>query len=352
MKRSQEVIGYLNSKFRGRPFYVLYRLTRSCNLRCRMCNVWRRSDEANELNLEQIKRMAQMLWRLKVRYVVLTGGDPFLRKDIIEIIRIFSELGFHTRIESNGGPQATRELLDQAVAAGLVDYTTSLDTLDKEKQDWLYQGKGIWQQAVDTLKYVIPKFPGLLPIVNVVVSHHNLSELPRLVRFIDSLGAYCTLAPVALGKPEDKALFRGFDASFAFTEEDKKLAGPVYEELIQLRKSGCKVLDSTKLLKDSVEWIKGGQVKWDCDAGQLYLEIFADGGLGICNEVSYGINILDGDFAKYFDTKEYKAELKKLRAQCPGCTYPVFREPSYHLHYYSVLGERIMDFLKEMSRWD
>jgi MoaA/NifB/PqqE/SkfB family radical SAM enzyme len=352
MKRGQEFWGYLNSKFRGRPFFALYRLTRACNLRCRMCNVWRGRDTGGELNLEQIRRVARILKQLKLPYVVLTGGDPFLRRDVIEIIRIFSRQGFHTRIESNGGPQVTRKLLDQAVAAGIIDYSTSLDTLDKEKQDRLCRGQGVWQQTVDTLRYAINRFPGLLPHVNIVVSHHNLEELPRLVRFIDGLGAYCTLAPVVLGDERESSLFKGFDPSFAFTERDKQLAPSIYEQLIELKEQGYKLLDSTKFLRDSVEWIKTGKVKWTCDGGQLYLEIFPDGGVGICNEISYGANILDGDFIRQFGTREYKNKLKRLRAGCPGCTYPVFREPSYHFRYYSVLWERIRGFLKETSKWD
>lgn len=352
MERTKEVFGYINSKFRGKPFFALYRLTRVCNLRCRMCSVWHNENKGPELNLEQISRLADILKKLKVPYIVLTGGDPFLRKDIIDIIRIFSERGFHTRIESNGGPQVSKELLNQAVAAGIDDFTTSIDTLDKEKQDRICGGQGVWQSAVDTLKYAIEKFPGLLPLVNIVVSHHNLGELPELVRFIDSLGAYCTLAPVVLGDEQEKALFKGFDRTFLFTEEDKQLAGSIYEQLIKMKKKGFKILDSTKFLRDSVSWIKTGKTHWNCDGGQLYIEIFPDGGLGICNEISYGESILDGDFVRHFKTKEYREKLIKLRAGCPGCTYPVFREPSYHLHNYGVLLERIGGFLREMSKWD
>jgi MoaA/NifB/PqqE/SkfB family radical SAM enzyme len=352
MKRGKEIWGYLNSKFRGWPFFALYRLTRACNLRCRMCSVWQRKDLARELNLEQIRQVAHVLKRLKLPYVVLTGGDPFMRRDIIDIIRIFGRLGFHTRIESNGGPHVTKGLLDQAVAAGIIDYSTSLDTLDKQKQDRICQSQGVWQQTVDNLKYAIKTFPGVLPHVNVVVSHHNLSELPELVRFIDGLGAYCTLAPVVLGDKAETPLFKGFDRSFVFTDEDKQIAPPVYDKLIQMKKQGYKILDSTKFLTDSVEWIKTGKLNWNCDSGQLYLEIFPDGGVGICNEVSYGANILDKDFVRRFGTKAYKDRVKELRARCPGCTYPVFREPSYHFQYYAVLWERIREFLKEMHKWD
>jgi MoaA/NifB/PqqE/SkfB family radical SAM enzyme len=318
-----------------------------------MCSVWKGKDIANEMDLDQIKKVALILKKLRVPYVVLTGGDPFLRKDILDIIKIFSDLNFHTRIETNGGTHLNRELMDKAVEAGIQDYTTSIDTLDKEKQDSLCNGKNVWETAVESLKYAIEKFPGILPHVNIVVSHHNLSELPELVKFIDSLGAYVTLAPVVLGEESDAALFKGYDKSFMFTEEDKEIAQPIYDELVKLkRKDKLNIINSTKFLKDSVEFIKTGDIKWECDGGKLYLEIYPDGEFGLCNEMSLGKNILDGDFAKEFNSKEYKNRIKELRAKCPGCTYPVFREPSYHFRYYRVLGEMMKRYLREIGQWD
>lgn len=352
MKRSKEVLGYLNSKFRGAPFFALYRTTTTCNLRCRMCSVWRRKELPTQLRLEQIQGVADVLKKLKIPYIILTGGESLLRPDMVEIIKIFSQKGFHCRIETNGGPHITRQLLDQAADAGVIDYSTSLDTLDRDKQDWLCQGRGLWQSAVDNLKYAINKFPGLLPHVNIVVSHHNLSELPELVKFISGLGAYCTLAPVVLGNKDETPLFKGLDRSFFFDEEDKKLAARVYADLLSLKAQGYKILNSTRFLKDSEKYIYTGNMQWQCDAGRLYLEIFPDGEVGGCNEIGVGKNILDGKFEEHFRTRQYTKRIEELRSQCPGCMYPIFREVSYHFNYSGVLMERIGQFIREMGRWD
>lgn len=347
MHRYKEIGWYFRSKLTGTPFFALYRMTRKCNLRCRMCSVWRQSDSSTELNLDQVRQVARILRKLKVPYIVLTGGDPFLRKDLPEIIKIFHSTGFHTRIETNGGEHATKELLDLAVESGLQDYSTSLDTLDPQKQDKLCQGKDVWQNAVDSLKYAMETFPGRLPHVNIVVSHHNLGELVDLVKFLDDLGAYCTLAPVVLGEKDSSNHFKGFDESFLFTQEDKQLAVQIYEKLIDLKKDGCKILDSTKFLRDSVRCIQTESMKWQCDAGKLYFEIFPDGETAICNEVKYGKNILEADFVRHFKSKKYREKRKELRGNCPGCAYPVFREPSYHFRYHGVLWEMVKRYLKE-----
>ncbi len=317
-----------------------------------MCNVWTKPDVKSEMGLDEIRKVAKILKRLRVPYIVLTGGDPFLRKDILDIIRIFRDVNIHTRIETNGGTHLDKELMDNAVDAGIIDYSTSLDTLDKEKQDMLCKGKDVWQSAVDSLKYAIKKFPGVLPHVNIVVSHHNLSELPELCRFIHELGAYATLAPVVLGEEENSPLFKGFDKSFTFTAMDKEIARDVYDELISLKKGGLNILDSTKFLNHSVGFIRTGDIKWECDGGRWYFEIYPDGEFGLCNEVSMNQNILAGDFVKEFTTRKYKDAVRELRAGCAGCTYPIFREPSYHFRHYPVLFEMMKRYLRELGRWD
>jgi MoaA/NifB/PqqE/SkfB family radical SAM enzyme len=60
-------------------------LTRKCNFRCRGCNVWSQQD-TQELETEEVKRGLDILKELGVVDLVLSGGDPLLRKDIGEII--------------------------------------------------------------------------------------------------------------------------------------------------------------------------------------------------------------------------------------------------------------------------
>jgi len=77
---------------RRQPVYVIYETTDRCNLRCRMCSVWRRADREAELNLGQIDVLAGRLRDMGVVVVSLSGGEPFLREDLPEIIRIFKRL--------------------------------------------------------------------------------------------------------------------------------------------------------------------------------------------------------------------------------------------------------------------
>lgn len=92
------------------PLKVTMELTYACNLKCQMCpleiakNAGKPlSEEARkELTTQQIKDFVDDLKKMKVRSIMLTGGEPFIRKDIDEIIRYIKARGFYCAILSNG----------------------------------------------------------------------------------------------------------------------------------------------------------------------------------------------------------------------------------------------------------
>ncbi len=66
------------------PNRVVMDLTRRCNLRCTMCRTWR-IEPRHELTLDEIARTLDQLPRLT--WLDLTGGELFLRRDAVEIVR-------------------------------------------------------------------------------------------------------------------------------------------------------------------------------------------------------------------------------------------------------------------------
>lgn len=77
------------------PVYVILYLTSSCNFRCPMCFYLDEINDSSkeELSLPELEKLARSLGRLA--QLSLTGGEPFLRKDIPEIVTLFSK---HNRV--------------------------------------------------------------------------------------------------------------------------------------------------------------------------------------------------------------------------------------------------------------
>ena len=71
------------------PMYVQFALAKGCNIKCLMCSVVENRTHEKELNLLEIDTLAHNLDKMGVSMIILTGGEPFLRKDLPDVIKIF-----------------------------------------------------------------------------------------------------------------------------------------------------------------------------------------------------------------------------------------------------------------------
>lgn len=112
----------------GRPILAIYDLTKLCNQRCPMCNIWKTKSESMEL--AAIKVRAAALARFGIGYVFLQGGEPTLRKDLIDITDIFLAEHIKPTVITNG-ILFKRELAEQ-IASRPVNLAISIDSLNPE----------------------------------------------------------------------------------------------------------------------------------------------------------------------------------------------------------------------------
>ena len=68
------------------PIYVQFAITKHCNLNCGACASSLSRKNERELSLSEIEKISVVLSRLGAGIILLTGGEPFLRKDLPEII--------------------------------------------------------------------------------------------------------------------------------------------------------------------------------------------------------------------------------------------------------------------------
>ncbi|MFH1776267.1 MAG: radical SAM protein [Candidatus Omnitrophota bacterium] len=124
------------------PQRVDMELTYLCNLRCQMCPLenWKRQNQIKdtgtqldvygagqkELTTSQIIKIIDDLSKMGVKKVSLTGGEPFLRKDIMEIIKYVKERGVYCSITNNGS-LITRDIAEQLIKAEVDMLVFSID---------------------------------------------------------------------------------------------------------------------------------------------------------------------------------------------------------------------------------
>ena len=105
MLRVSEYIRKALSDEPYRPFpgvILIWNLTNRCNLYCKHCYSSANQETKGELSLDEIRKVADDLVNEKVRFAILSGGEPLLREDIYDVSAILREKGIKTYLSTNG----------------------------------------------------------------------------------------------------------------------------------------------------------------------------------------------------------------------------------------------------------
>ena len=314
-----------------RPIYVHYGVTHRCNLRCRMCSVWRTAAPGEELKVSQIQKLARSLRELGVVRIALGGGEPFLRKDLSGIIEAFTANRMEVHVLTNGCT-ANEENIRNAVKAGLAGVSISLDTLDFQKAEYIFGSPGILERVFENLGLFSQIMPerGATLIMNVVVSRQNLAEIPDLARFAAAIGYKASFIPVTLApSPNITDGFAAYAPEFAFSSRDHELIDSTYNFLLKRKRQFNDILNSSRFLKDSAHYLKTGEVNWKCHAGSLYLSVSPEGVVSYCHKAGGKIGTWSDDFPAAVKQSGYQARRRRFSKDCAGCMRPCWAEVTH-----------------------
>jgi len=144
---------------------LFWNTTYACNFNCRICFTDAGMASSRELNTQEAMNMLEHARSVGVKNIIISGGEPFVRKDILDILKYMAKLGQSTRIASNGS------LLNYEVLKILRD-----ETLTKS-----------FQISIDTLNPdLYSKFHG--------VSADELVNVLNVLRYIKKLGFHTTVS--------------------------------------------------------------------------------------------------------------------------------------------------------------
>ncbi|PQV44876.1 GDL motif peptide-associated radical SAM/SPASM maturase [Paraburkholderia sp. BL21I4N1] len=183
------------------PVHVVWEITLACDLKCLHCGSRAGRRRPNELNTDECLEVIESLARLGTREVSLIGGEAYLRKDWIQLIKAIRSHDMYCAIQT-GGRNLNPARLAQAVDAGLNGVGVSLDGM-APLHDKVRNVPGSFGKAVDTLKRA--RAAGLATSVNTQIGALTLPDLPALMDTIIELGAthWQIQLTVAMGNAAD-----------------------------------------------------------------------------------------------------------------------------------------------------
>jgi radical SAM protein with 4Fe4S-binding SPASM domain len=188
----------------ARPYVVSWNLTYRCNLACEHCYLdaggaplppQRAKDarrgprlvgtenfaDRSELGTEECFRVIDEIAAFAPECVtILTGGEPLLRRDILEIVQRAAERGLWVVVGTNG-VRITENVARRLAEAGARGLSLSLDALDPDRHDRFRGVRGAWRNTVEGAE--ILNRTGLPFIVQTTAGAHNLGELDAIADF-------------------------------------------------------------------------------------------------------------------------------------------------------------------------
>ncbi len=194
---------YLSSDDRSAitPVHAVWEITLACDLKCQHCGSRAGRRRPEELSTEECRDLIRQLARLGTREVTLIGGEAYLRRDWLDIIREIRAQGMDCTLQS-GGLHLTEERIRLAAEAGLQAAGVSIDGLP-EVHDQLRGVKGSFDAALNALR-LFPKY-GLVPSVNTQITSLVIPQLRELMNLYIDAGArnWQIQLTVAMGRAAD-----------------------------------------------------------------------------------------------------------------------------------------------------
>jgi radical SAM protein len=173
-----------------RPFIVIWEMTQACPLACVHCRAEARPERhPGELSADEARGlMAQVAeFGSPPPVLVLTGGDPFQRPDLLDLVRHGTRLGLPVAVSPSGTPTLTPGRLAGLREAGARAISLSLDGSTAEVHDRFRGVPGVFGWTLDA--WQAARELGLKVQVNTTVTGHNLTDLADIAALVSRLGA-------------------------------------------------------------------------------------------------------------------------------------------------------------------
>ena len=260
---------FLKTKISGAPKLVNLEVTKLCNARCDFCDYWQTRNE------ERLKDYSDLIRKIDPLVVMVTGGEPMLRKDIVEIISQIKSASYFTYTGIiTKGDLLNIDKAKKLYNAKIDQIAISLDFLgDRHSEN---RGvKGLWNHGSELIPEISKKLKKTISI-NSIIMDDNLDEIVAMAKQAKDWGANISFSSYSVMKSNNDN---------HFVKEETKRVKNVINELISLKREWKDTIVSSEYyLKQIPEFFEKGYGP-SCNAGHSFLTVTPDGYIKRCSEM-------------------------------------------------------------------
>lgn len=166
---------------------IYFYITGRCNLQCSHC--WISAGEEpspdSELSTEEVRDIIDQAIPLGLRAIKITGGEPFMRDDIVDILEYAASKGLRSRVETNG-TLLEDETIERLARIDGFQACVSLDGATPETHAKLRGSRAVYHSTVRALEALAKN--GVPTQIITVVHKGNVDEIEDITAMADELG--------------------------------------------------------------------------------------------------------------------------------------------------------------------
>lgn len=272
------------------PISASIDVTGMCNFRCMHCYNNSGKPIDGEMTDNEVLEVVKQIVELKPMSICLCGGEPLMRKNILEIISTISNADCVVNMVSNGS-LITKEKIRQIKEAGLHTLQISLDGINSMQHDTFRGFAGSFDLAVNAIK--LAKQEELTVVTSFVPNKLNINSVEEYLKLCQELGVtsarFMPLIPMGRGSVIDFLLLS---------------ANEYYKLQVILEKAKRKYMFNGMLVEwgDPLDHYSRMTVNANSGVKTVALEVKANGNLAISTYVPIVVgNVRKNSIKKYWD---------------------------------------------------
>ncbi|RJQ46356.1 MAG: radical SAM protein [Nitrospiraceae bacterium] len=315
------------------PKWIAWEITRRCNLKCVHC---RSSSEMEakghpDFPTEEAYRIIDDIASYAKPVMVLSGGEPLLRKDVFDIAKYGTEKGLRMCLATNGA-LVTNEICEGMKASDIKMVSLSLDGSTEEVHDNFRNQKGAFAGVIKATELFNKH--GIKFLINSSFTKRNQKEISRVYKLAKELGATAwymfMIVPTGRGEEIMNELISKEDYEellkwhYEMEKNEKDLlvrptcAPHYYRVVLQKQKE-----EGGKFERRTLKFSTGGSK--GCLAGQLICLIDVDGNVLPCSYFPKAAgNIREKSFKDIWENSELFKDMRNFKGykgRCGSCEY-------------------------------
>jgi MoaA/NifB/PqqE/SkfB family radical SAM enzyme len=263
-------------------------VTENCFLRCKMCHIWKHKKDDEVIPFRTYAEFMRALKEFtgKKMQIQFVGGEPLLKRGILDLICCARDQGFCTTMTTNGY-LVDRKMADGLIASGLNTIGFSLESLQEEKHDSLRGMSGSFKKIMDALSYFQDSPIPEKIFISTIITGANLEDVVAIAEWVNNnprlsfVYFQSIMQPFAM--PEDDGWHEREETRFLWP--DTQAAHKVLDVLGSLQKQGYKIANPAgqfgafkNYFSDPRKFIK----KIKCNLGYNAFTVLPNGDVLLC----------------------------------------------------------------------